>query len=98
MKSLNFHAMLLTIVLQKPSKVKLEFTLKLRCSKPNSFNNEEHLTKCVEQCQRNLELGGSIIEIVYMDEVGFNLHLQLVVKESLHMMSHLAPTIYTVSS
>ena len=42
---------------------------------PKDYNSEECLKERIEWCQKFLELGGSLVNVVYMDEVGFNLHL-----------------------
>lgn len=45
------------------------------CYNQERYNNEECLREHIEWCQKFLELGGSMVDVVYMDEVGFNLHL-----------------------
>ena len=44
------------------------------CYELDGYNNEEHLREHIEWCQKFLELSGNMVDIVYMDEVGFNLH------------------------
>ena len=51
------------------------FTLKLINYEPNVYNNEEHLRECIQWCQKFLELWGIMVDVVYIDEVGFNLNL-----------------------
>ena len=53
------------------------FTLKLMHYEPNDYNNDEQerLREHIECCQKFLELGGSMVDVICMDEVGFNLHL-----------------------
>jgi hypothetical protein len=41
----------------------------------DEYNNEECLREHIEWCQRKLELDGSMAKVVYVDEVGFDLHL-----------------------
>jgi hypothetical protein len=41
----------------------------------NDHYNEEHLRECIVKCQKFLELGGNMVDVVYVDEGGFNLHL-----------------------
>ena len=38
------------------------------------YNNEERLRECTKWCQ-SLELGDNMIDLVYVDVVGFNLLL-----------------------
>ena len=64
MKFFNSHALYLSIVFQKPFKVKLDFPLSAVL-----WNNEERLRGRIE-CQSFLEFGGSMVNVVYMDEVG----------------------------
>ena len=42
---------------------------------PYDYDNEERLRGLIEWCEKFLELGGSMVDVVYVDEVGFNLHL-----------------------
>lgn len=35
--------------------------------------NEEHLREHIEWSKKFLELGGSMVDVVYVNEVGFNL-------------------------
>jgi hypothetical protein len=45
------------------------------CYEPNDYNNEEPLREFIEWYQNILELGGSMADVIYMNEVGINLHL-----------------------
>jgi hypothetical protein len=45
------------------------------CYELDDYNNEEHLRERIEWCQKFLELSGNMVDIVYVDEVGFYLHL-----------------------
>ena len=51
------------------------FTLMLMHYEPNDYTNEERLRKCIEWFQKKLDLSGNMMDVVYMDEVGFTLHL-----------------------
>ena len=48
------------------------FTLKLIRCELNGYNNEEHLREHIEWCQKCLKHSGNMVDVVYMDEVGFN--------------------------
>jgi len=41
--------------------------------KQYDYIKEEHLRKRIEWCQKNLEFGSSMADVLYIDEVGFNL-------------------------
>jgi hypothetical protein len=69
MKLSNSHALYLSIVVQKPTKVKLV------CYERDDYNTEEPHRKHIEWCQKNLELGGNMVDNVNVDDVKFNIHL-----------------------
>ena len=50
------------------------FTLKLIRCELYKYNNEERRREHIKWCQKLVELGGNIVDVVYMDEVDFILH------------------------
>jgi transposase len=51
------------------------FTLKLPRQEPADYNSPERIQHRQAWTQEFLEMGGSMMEAVYIDEAGFNLHL-----------------------
>src|SRR3954454_5726617 len=51
------------------------YTLKRLHEEPEAYNNEQRIQERKEWCQKILALGGKMIDGVYIDESGFNLHL-----------------------
>ena len=45
------------------------------CYESNDYNYEERLRERIEWCQKNLELNGNMVDVVYINKVGFILHL-----------------------
>ena len=41
----------------------------------NNYKNEERLGERIERCQKFMELNGNMVDVVYMDEGCFDLHL-----------------------
>lgn len=41
----------------------------------NDYDNEECLKESIEWCQKSLEHNGNMVDVVYINEVGFNLYL-----------------------
>ena len=50
-------------------------TLKLMRYELNNYKNEERLGERIERCQKFMELNGNMVDVVYMDEGCFDLHL-----------------------
>ena len=53
------------------------------CYKPDDYNNEECLLERIQWCQKFLELAGSMVDVIYIDEVWFQFTLWHVVLEGL---------------
>ena len=50
------------------------YTLKLLRYEPEDYNSPERIRARLEWTQHFIDIGGSMMEVVYMDEAGFNLH------------------------
>lgn len=73
--SLQFSHLVSINFVSKANRNKAEYTLKLTCCELNDYNIDEHIKECIEWCQKFLKLGGSMVDVVFVDEVGFILHL-----------------------
>ena len=67
--------MYLSIIFQKPLEIKLELPPSWCVVVTKWLNNEERLRERIKWCQMFLKLNSSMANVVYMDEVGFYLHL-----------------------
>ena len=81
-EAFQFPHLVSIIFVSKAIKKQAKFTLKLMRYKLNNYKNEEYVRGCIERCQKFLELNGSMVDVVYVDKVGFNLHLTLQFKKA----------------
>ena len=51
------------------------YTLKLMRYEPEDYNCPERIQARLDWTQNFIDIGGSMMEVVYLDEAGFNLHL-----------------------
>lgn len=64
-----------TSCLSKAIRNQARYIPKLMRNEPKNYNKEERLSERVKRCQKFLEFGGSVVDVVYINEAHFNLYL-----------------------